>query len=179
MLFARQGFRETNLGQIADELGFRRQAVYHYFRAKDDILYELIAEAGQAMNASAGPIFDSDWPPETKLAELVRNHVRVIAAAPCRFRVQFNELNKLTSDRAKPLRDGISRYIRRIADVIADGQHAGVFQDGPPKTLALLIIGMCNSVITWSEGDGPTADVDELADNAARLAIGGLARAQQ
>lgn len=46
-LFAQQGYRETNLAQIADELGFRRQAVYHYFRAKDDILYELIAEAGR------------------------------------------------------------------------------------------------------------------------------------
>jgi hypothetical protein len=105
--------------------------------------------------------------------------VRVIAAMPGRFRVQFNELNKLTSDRAKPLRDGISLYVRSIADVISDGQQAGVFHDGPPKTLALLIIGMCNSVITWSDGDGPTADVDALADNAARLAIGGLAQARR
>src|SRR5690349_14222822 len=51
-LFAEQGYRETNLNQIAVELGFRRQAVYHYFPAKDEILYELIAQAGDAMLSS-------------------------------------------------------------------------------------------------------------------------------
>ena len=173
-LFARQGYRETNLAQIADELGFRRQAVYHYFRAKDDILYELIAEAGAAMTSSAGPIFDTAAPPETKLADLVRNHVRVVLADPSRFRVQFNELNKLSGDRAKPLQDGISAYIHRIAGVIEEGQSSGVFFDGPSTSLALLIIGMCNSTTEWRDGRRTKASVDEIADNAARLAVQGL-----
>lgn len=173
-LFARQGYRETNLAQIADELGFRRQAVYHYFRAKDDILYELIAEAGEAMKASAGPIFEADSPPEDKLADLVRNHVRVVLSDPSRFRVQFNELNKLSGDRAKPLQDGISAYIHRIAGVIEDGQRDGVFFDGPPASLALLIIGMCNSTTEWRDGKRTKASVEEIADNAARLAVAGL-----
>lgn len=173
-LFARQGYRETNLAQIADELGFRRQAVYHYFRAKDDILYELIAGAGDAMTSSAGPIFDSDCPPEVKLPDLVRNHVRVVLSDPSRFRVQFNELNKLSGDRAKPLQDGISAYIHRIADVIEAGQRSGVFFDGPPTSLALLIIGMCNSTTEWRDGARSSASVDEIAENAARLAVAGL-----
>jgi AcrR family transcriptional regulator len=173
-LFARQGYRETNLAQIADELGFRRQAVYHYFRAKDDILYELIAEAGEAMTSSADPIFSSGQPPEAKLCDVVRNHVRVVLADPSRFRVQFNELNKLSGDRAQPLQDGISAYIHRIADVIEEGQRAGVFFDGPPTSLALLIIGMCNSTTEWRDGGRTKASVDEIADNAARLAVTGL-----
>jgi AcrR family transcriptional regulator len=173
-LFARQGYRETNLGQIADELGFRRQAVYHYFRAKDDILYELIAEAGEAMTSSAGPIFEAAGPPDIKLADLVRNHVRVVLSDPSRFRVQFNELNKLSGERAKPLQDGISAYIHRIAGVIEDGQSAGVFFDGPSTSLALLIIGMCNSTTEWRDGRRTKASVDEIADSAARLAVQGL-----
>jgi AcrR family transcriptional regulator len=173
-LFARQGYRETNLGQIADELGFRRQAVYHYFRAKDDILYELIADAGELMTSSARPIFDADSRPDAKLADLVRNHVRVVLSDPSRFRVQFNELNKLTGERAKPLQDGISAYIHRIADVISDGQRKGVFFDGPPTSLALLIIGMCNSTTEWRDGRRTKASIAEIADNAARLAVDGL-----
>lgn len=173
-MFARQGYRETNLGQIADELGFRRQAVYHYFRAKDEILYELIAEAGEAMTSSAGPIFDADTSPDVKLADLVRNHVRVVLADPSRFQVQFNELNKLSGDRAKALQDGISSYIHRVADVIESGQRGGVFFDGPPTSLALLIIGMCNSTTEWRDGRRARASVDEIADSAARLAVAGL-----
>ena len=52
-LFADQGFRETNLNDVATQLGFRRQAVYHYFRSKEEILYELIDRAGQAVSAAA------------------------------------------------------------------------------------------------------------------------------
>jgi AcrR family transcriptional regulator len=52
-LFAENGFRETNLNDVAIQLGFRRQAVYHYFRSKEDILYELIDRAGQSIATSA------------------------------------------------------------------------------------------------------------------------------
>jgi AcrR family transcriptional regulator len=43
---------------VATQLGFRRQAVYHYFPSKDDILYELIDRAGQSAATSAQPIMD-------------------------------------------------------------------------------------------------------------------------
>src|SRR5229473_3103023 len=88
-LFADQGFRETNLNDVAIQLGFRRQAVYHYFPSKDDILYELMKRAGQAVEASAQPTFEADLPPADKLAEIVRSHVRQILTNVDIFRIQF------------------------------------------------------------------------------------------
>ncbi|HXO53816.1 MAG TPA: TetR/AcrR family transcriptional regulator, partial [Mycobacterium sp.] len=67
-LFADKGFRETNLEDVAIQLGFRRQAVYHYFPSKEDILYELIDRAGQSIATSAQPTLDADIPPAEKLA---------------------------------------------------------------------------------------------------------------
>src|ERR1700730_12342182 len=75
-LFADQGFRETNLSDVAAQLGFRPQAVYHYFRPKDEIPDELIDRAGQAMVAGAQPALEAGLPPADTLAEVVRNHVR-------------------------------------------------------------------------------------------------------
>src|ERR1700733_2740579 len=75
-LFADQGFRETNLGDVAVQLGFRRQAVYHYFPSKEEILYELIDRAGAAVDASARPVLGPGLPPAEMLAGIVRNHVR-------------------------------------------------------------------------------------------------------
>src|ERR1700704_2745830 len=103
-LFADQGFRETNLGDVATQLGFRRQAVYHYFRSKEEILYELIDRAGKAVEASAQPTLDSDLPPAEKLAEVVRNHVRQLLTNADIFRIQFSELAKLSGDRADVLK---------------------------------------------------------------------------
>lgn len=173
-LFAEQGYRETNLNQIAVELGFRRQAVYHYFPAKDEILYELIAQAGDAMLSTSQPIFDADLPPENALPDIVRNHVKVVLTHTDTFRVQFSELNKLSGDRAETLRKGMFDYIHRVADVIKAGQEAGLFVEVPPMTQALLIVGMCNSTTEWFDRNRSHRSIDEVADDAARIAISGL-----
>jgi AcrR family transcriptional regulator len=104
-LFADQGFRETNLGDVAVQLGFRRQAVYHYFPSKEEILYELIDRAGAAVDASARPVLEAGLPPADMLAGIVRNHVRGLLRNADIFRIQFTELAKLTGERADILRE--------------------------------------------------------------------------
>jgi AcrR family transcriptional regulator len=173
-LFADQGFRETNLGDVAAQLGFRRQAVYHYFRSKDEILYELIDRAGQAMVAGAQPALEADLPPADTLAEVVRNHVRQLLRNADIFRIQFTELSKLTGERADMLRRDISAYVRRIADVIEAGQRDGTFTGAPPVTQALLILGMCNWTTEWYSGPGSRLSIDDVAGYAARMALSGV-----
>jgi AcrR family transcriptional regulator len=176
-LFADNGFRETNLNDVAIQLGFRRQAVYHYFPSKDDILYELIDRAGQAIATSALPIMDAKTPPAEKLAEVVRNHVRQLLTNVDIFRVQFSELFKLDSDRADELRRDMMTYVRRVADVIKAGQKDGTFIDAPAITQVLLILGMCNGTTQWygttRAGRSPLS-VEEIADYAAQLALSGV-----
>ena len=148
-LFADKGFRGTNLNDVANQLGFRQQAVYHYFRSKEEILYELIDRAGQAIATSAQPTLDADIPPAEKLAEVVRNHVRQLLTNIDIFRIQFSELFKLHGDRADGLRRDMSDYVHGIATVIEAGQKDGTFVDVPPMTQALLILGMCNGTTEW------------------------------
>jgi AcrR family transcriptional regulator len=171
-LFADKGFRETNLNDVATQLGFRRQAVYHYFRSKDEILYELIDRAGQGIATSAQPTFDAELPPAEKLAEVVRNHVRHLLTNVDVFRIQFSELFKLTSDRADTLRRDISAYTHAIADVIAAGQKDGTFVDVPAMTQTLLILGMCNGTTEWYSARSRPS-IDEIAEHAARMALAG------
>jgi AcrR family transcriptional regulator len=173
-LFADRGFRETNLNDVAVQLGFRRQAVYHYFQSKEDILYELIDRAGQAIATSAQPTLDADMPPAEKLAEVVRNHVRQLLTNIDVFRIQFSELFKLNGERADGLRRDMAAYVHSIAKVIKAGQKDGSFIDIPASTQALLILGMCNGTTDWYTGGRSRVSVDEIADFAARIALAGV-----
>jgi AcrR family transcriptional regulator len=172
-LFADKGFRETNLNDVAVQLGFRRQAVYHYFPSKEDILYELIDRAGQSIASSAQATLDAEIPPAEKLAEVVRNHVRQLLTNIDVFRIQFSELFKLTSDRADMLRRDMMAYGHAVADVIAAGQKDGTFSDVPAMTQALLILGMCNATTDWYSPDPSRLSVEEIAEYAARMALMG------
>jgi len=173
-LFADQGFRETNLNDVANQLGFRRQAVYHYFRSKEEILYELIHRAGHAVETSAQPTLDADLPPAEKLAEVVRNHVRQLLTNVDIFRIQFSELSKLSGERADGLRREMLAYARRIANVIEAGQSDGTFVAFPSLTQALLILGMCSGTTEWYSAAQSRLSIDELADYAAQLALSGV-----
>jgi AcrR family transcriptional regulator len=173
-LFADKGFRETNLNDVGVQLGFRRQAVYHYFQSKEDILYELIDRAGQAIATSAQPTLDADMPPAEKLAEVVRNHVRQLLTNIDVFRIQFSELFKLSGERADGLRRDMAAYIHSIAKVIKAGQKDGSFIDIPASTQALLILGMCNGTTDWYTGGRSPVRIDEIADFAARIALAGV-----
>jgi len=174
-LFAERGFRETNLNDVAIELGFRRQAVYHYFRSKDHILYELIGRAGQSFVRTLDDVVEEDLPPDVALREIVRIHVTQVLSNVDVFRILFAELAKLEGEQADRLRDDMAVYVHRIADVIAAGQRAGTFVgDLPPVPQALLIIGMCNETTKWFGGAHSQLTIRQLADCAARVVISGV-----
>jgi AcrR family transcriptional regulator len=55
-LFSTQGFRGTNLRQIAEEAGVSTGAVYHQFRDKDELFGVLLDEYWQAISSPDLPI---------------------------------------------------------------------------------------------------------------------------
>lgn len=175
-LFAEQGFRETNLNDVAEQLGFRRQAVYHYFTSKDELLYELMGRAGQAILRATEAMFDADLAPDVALAGIVRTHVRQLLSDVDVFRIQFAELSKLSGERADQLRAEQAGYVRRIADIITAGQKASIFRKVPAIPHALLIIGMCNWTSEWFSDTRSHLTIDEVADYAAELALSGVTR---
>ena len=174
-LFAERGFRETNLNDVAIRLGLRRQAIYHYFETKDEILFELIEGAGHALARAAQPVLDSDLTPVEKLREVVKVHVRHVLNDADVFRVQVNEINKMTGDRGDTIRRNQSAYVHRVAEVIADGQKDGSLVEVPPVAQALVIIGMCQWVVFWYS---PAAQlsIEEMSNYIAQLAVNGTRR---
>jgi hypothetical protein len=112
------------------------------------------------------------------LAGIVRNHVRGLLRNADIFRIQFTELAKLTGERADILREKMSLYVHRIADIIEAGQRDGTFAEIPPMTQALLILGMCNGTTEWYRAGSPLS-IDEVADYAAQMALWGAKGAAQ
>jgi hypothetical protein len=67
----------------------------------------------------------------------------------------------------------MTAYVHDIANVIKEGQKAGTFVDIPPTTQALLILGMCNGATDWYGTAPSPRGIEEIADNAARIALAG------
>lgn len=172
-LFSRQGYRETSLQEIADRLGITRPAFYYYFRSKEEILWRLVEDLGYRLLDQATPVARGGEPPSERLRALMVSHARTVLQNAAAFRVYFQERGSLEGPRDEQLKRGEHAYAALIADLITEGQRAGVFRPGDAGVLALLVIGLANSPLRWFTPSGRLT-VDALAEQIGDVALAGL-----
>lgn len=167
-----RGYHATTLDDIAERLGIRKTALYHYFPDKDSILYachkESLAELDRMIEASRTCCSS----PRERLAYLIREHVRVMTdeleGSPLAF-----EVSALSPDRRAEVIAGRDRYEHVLRDLVAAGVERGEFRAVDPKITVFAILGAINWIARWYDperGAGGAALGEEYAD----LLIGGL-----
>lgn len=171
--FAERGFDDTNLDLVANRLGLKRQAIYYYFKSKDDILVELVERAGGALHDAMMPTFASDLDPREKLARVIINHVEHVLGNAVTFRVQFAEVPRMAPESVAKVRHDEQGYVKMVADVIEAGQRSGQFALRPVVPTALMLLGMCNATLDWFQPERRVS-ISEVAELAVTTVMDGL-----
>jgi AcrR family transcriptional regulator len=169
--FREKGYHATTLEDIAEHLGVRKTALYHYFTDKDAILFachqESLAELERILSGVKEPEAAAE-----QLAYLIREHVRVMTdtleGSPLAF-----EVTALSPERQKSVIAGRDRYERALRRVIARGIEEGEFRDVNPKTAAFAILGAINWIARWYRPEG-ALHAEELGTEFADHLVGGL-----
>ncbi len=71
-IFARKGYRQTTMDDIAEETQFSKATLYRYFRSKSDIFSEVILNTFQEARSELQKIQKRQNSTETKLREVIR-----------------------------------------------------------------------------------------------------------
>jgi len=167
-----RGYHATTLDDIAERLGVRKTALYHYFPDKDSILYschqESLAELDRLIEDSAGCCQSH----RERLAFLIKEHVRVMTekleGSPLAF-----EVSALSPARRADVIRGRDRYERVLREVVAEGIEAGEFREVDPKIAVFAILGAINWIARWYSPEGGAA-VPVLGDQFADFLLRGL-----
>jgi len=167
-----KGYHATTLDDIAERLGVRKTALYHYFPDKDAILYachrESLAELDRLIEDSAACCASS----RERLAFLIREHVRVMTekleGSPLAF-----EVSALSPERRAEVIAGRDRYERVLRDVVAAGVKRGEFRKVDPKIAVFAILGAINWIARWYSPEGG-ARAPVLGDQFADFLLEGL-----
>jgi TetR/AcrR family fatty acid metabolism transcriptional regulator len=150
-VFARRGFFNAQVADVARNAGVAAGTVYLYFRSKDDLLVsifectmrEAIADGRACVAALADPIDQLRAIARVHLDRLGRDRNLAIV-----FQVELRQSTKFMERfSATLLRD----YLGIIRGIVASGQQAGVFRDGINPTLAakLLFGGLDEMATNW------------------------------
>lgn len=177
-LVSRNGLEQTGLKEIAAALDMRHSALYYYFESKDQLVSEAVILAF-----------------ETQLEALEREasqshatsaeRLSAIAVAQVGLELQARSVVPFVNAFLYgPLRDTaevdsvtaahITALQRRVVDLYAGciiaGQANGEFRAGPPKILALGVLGILSYTVFWYR-EGGKLSVEAIAHEVARQAL--------
>ena len=168
-VFARKGYHEATVQEIAEGAEFSVGSIYNLFESKTGILAELIAMRTDE--------FSADVEARMGRQQDVLGKVRAAIAAKLDFfrRHQqfflifgpFRERDRLGHAPGLPeaLRQHYWDYLSRLADIFAEGIREGAFVAEEPMALALCMEGMTNAAIAYwvhSGGRGQLADPEVI-----------------
>jgi AcrR family transcriptional regulator len=169
--FRDKGYHATTLDDIADHLGVRKTALYHYFPDKETILYECHRESLSEIKRLLKEARDFDSARE-RLAHVIREHVRVMTdtleGSPLAF-----EVPALSGRRQTQVISARDNYERELRQIIDDGIERGEFRSVDSKLAAFAILGAINWIARWYQPEGPMLG-SELGAEFADYLVGGL-----
>jgi hypothetical protein len=117
------------------------------------------------------PLLDAEGSPTTRLAALLRAHIRHLAEHRVEHLVALRELAALTPEHRAEVTDHRRYYQRRVRDVVAAGVRSGEFAVESPGRAAVAILDMVNGISWWLR---PEQDVDEVVENYVCFALDGI-----
>jgi TetR/AcrR family fatty acid metabolism transcriptional regulator len=179
-IFARNGFFQSQVADVARDAGVAAGTVYLYFRSKDDLLVSLFERTMREAIAAGRAALDGVADPEERLRRIARLHLerlgrdRDLAVV---FQVELRQSTKFMEQFSSTyLRD----YLGLIRETIASGQDAGCFRaDVNPTLAAKVFFGALDEMATnWILSKRRYSLIAE-ADAVVDLFVGGVGRSRK
>jgi AcrR family transcriptional regulator len=144
-VFARQGFNQCRVSDIADEAGVAYGLVYHYFRSKDEVLDTLFLER---WNVLLDVIRDLDGR-AVALYAIASFIVDSYRHDPELMKVIIVEVTRAANSFGQTHLVKIREAYGLIAEIVAKAQEQGAFKDTvTPEFAAMAFYGAIEQVLT-------------------------------
>lgn len=174
-LFDARGYHSTSMEDIAESAGLRKPSLYHYFKSKDEILFEIHSEMIELILARhearlAGGV-DSYG---RELHGLMKDLIELMETHPGHLRIFFEHYRELPARYKPTIRARRERFRGFVSAAISGGIESGEFVETDVEMATLAILGMCNWTYQWLRpNQGHTAA--EVADAFWEFAMRGIA----
>ena len=174
-IFAKQGFHQSTVAQIAKEAGVADGTIYLYFKNKDDILVQFFSYRTKQVFEQFQAEVDRASNSLDKLRNLIRRHLEEFQKdrdGAIVYQVETHQYNRLAEAQIKEMS---KMYLDIIADIVEQGQQTGTIRkDLYVGLVKRFIIGAIDEVInTWVHAD-EDYDLASMADPLVDLFIKGI-----
>jgi TetR/AcrR family fatty acid metabolism transcriptional regulator len=173
--FARDGYHQARMADVAREAGVAAGTIYLYFRSKDDLLISIFEEKVQAFIENFRGRVNQEQGAVAKLKKLVELHLyemqdhQDLATV---FQLDLRQSRRFMSAYPKL---NLKNYFDLIGEIIEEGQQHGVFrQDLYVGAVKRALFGALDETVTSWLLAGKSYDLTQMVGPLADLFIRGL-----
>jgi TetR/AcrR family transcriptional regulator, fatty acid metabolism regulator protein len=176
-VFAKNGFYDTRVSEVAKAAGVADGTIYLYFKSKDELLRSLFEDRVETLLS----FMKAELPKQTsapgKLRRIIEMQLGVLEGERDLaevFTVILRQSTKVLKEYAAPK---FTAYLDLIAAVVSEGQAAGDFRtDVPPLIVARATWGALDGIaLTWALGRAERGALVRAAGQLADVVLRGLA----
>jgi AcrR family transcriptional regulator len=173
-LFAEKGYENASVQEIVAAAGVTKGSMYHYFQAKDDLLFEIyhdvLAMQMDRLERLASGTGTSVDRLRAVAVDVVATSIEHLDAVT----VFFRSMHSLPPERLESVRRERRIYHDRFKSIVAEGQAAGLLRTDVEADLAVhYFFGSVHHLQTWYRPDGPLNGA-QVGNAFAQLLVDGL-----
>lgn len=157
-LFSRRGFAGTSMATIAEETGIQKASLYHWFASKEDLLFQVLSGAVDALVVDARAVaLNPSLDFATKLRQMVALHANYTVSHRDVMLVFYGEAKWLTGERGRQIRDVRRSYHQIYVDLFREARASGaiVVEEKVVPVYINSLFAMANELSQWYRDEGP------------------------
>lgn len=170
-LFAKEGYPSAKMQDVATACGATKSMLYHYFPAKDDLLFAMLMEHLERVVLGIEEAIATRGQPRDKLMALVQTYTQKSTQSRRRHMIAMQDVKYLPKTKQAPLIELQRRLTDRVSDLLRE-LNPGL-PDEVYKPYTMMLIGMLNWTDMWYRPGG-TMKPQELCDRISRLFLKGF-----
>lgn len=183
--FMQRGYAATTLDHVAANLGTTKGQIYHYYRSKSDLYFDVVVGALFMINDATAQIAEqTSLSPAERLRRMATAHALSIVNHYAFQRValeatqhhlieQFSTRQDRAMSRILEFRD---EYEARYAEVIREGRDLGEFEIDSISLATKAALGSLNWLTVWYDRSRPVGETtpQRIAGDIVEFVVAGL-----
>lgn len=155
LLFARCGYENSSIADLAAAIGVSKAAIYHYYATKQEIYDAIILDVLAGLTAEVSHAVAQVSTAPARLRQFMLAHARYFEGRHPHFvtmLIGYSGMAVTEREDAARLRDGYEQLLR---DIIADGVRRGEFRAIDVAATGRAVLSMLNWMARWYRPGGP------------------------
>jgi AcrR family transcriptional regulator len=173
LLFARSGYENSSMADVAAAIGVSKAAIYHYFATKQDVYDAIILDVLSGLTGAVAAAVARESAPDARVRGFMLAHARYFESRHAAFvtmLIGYSGMGTGLREDAARLRDDYEVLLRGL---IRQGVEEGVFRQVDPAATGRAILSMLNWMARWYK-PGQGQDAESVAAGYYDLLSGGL-----